>query len=55
MRDHDVRGLTASELEQAKRQLQASIALARLDSPIRAPIEAHLSAIDAELAERQGD
>jgi hypothetical protein len=54
MRNHDVRRLTASELQRARRELAASLALARPDSPIRAPIEAHMSAIDAELAERDG-
>ncbi len=52
MRDHDVSSLTAGELERARRELAASIALARPDSPIRAPIEAHMTAIDTELAER---
>ncbi|MDQ2813684.1 MAG: hypothetical protein M3Z75_17915 [Actinomycetota bacterium] len=52
MRDHDVRTLTASELDRAKRELQASLALARPDSPVRVPILAHISAIDAELAGR---
>jgi hypothetical protein len=52
MRIHDVRRLTASELQQARRELAASLALARSDSPIRVPIEAHMSAIDVELAER---
>ena len=52
MRDHDVRRLTAGELERARRELAASLSLARPGSPIRAPIMAHISAIDAELAER---
>jgi hypothetical protein len=52
MRIHDVRRLTPSELQQARRELAASLALARPDSPIRAPIEAHMTAIDTELAER---
>lgn len=43
-------GLTAGELDRARRELQASLALARLDSPARVPILAHLSAIEAELA-----
>jgi hypothetical protein len=49
---HDVTGLTASELERARRELQASLALARPDSPARGPILAHLTAINAERAER---
>jgi hypothetical protein len=36
----------------ARRELAASLTLARPDSPIRAPIEARMFAIDAELAER---
>ena len=52
IRPHDVSGLTAGELERARRELQASLALARPDSPVRVPILAHLSAIDAELAGR---
>jgi hypothetical protein len=52
MRDHDVSRLTAGELGQARRQLQASLALARPDSPAQVPIQACRSAIDAELAGR---
>ena len=52
MRSHDVSELTGGELDRARRDLAASLALARPDSPIRAPIEARMSAIDAELAER---
>jgi hypothetical protein len=52
MRSHDVRHLTASELERARRELAASLALTRPGSPVRVPTEAYLSAIDAELAER---
>jgi hypothetical protein len=51
-RPHDVTGLTAGELERARRELHASLALARPDSPARGPILAHLSAIETELAER---
>jgi hypothetical protein len=51
-RPYDVTGLTAGELERARRELQASLALARPDSPARGPILAHLNAINAELAER---
>ncbi|MGH3203633.1 MAG: hypothetical protein ACRDOA_03230 [Streptosporangiaceae bacterium] len=50
MRDHDVTALTGRELEQARRELAASLALARPDSPARAPILSQLSAIDAEFA-----
>jgi hypothetical protein len=51
-RPHEVGGLTAGELERTRRQLKASLALVRPDSPARVPILAHLSAIDAELAGR---
>jgi hypothetical protein len=54
IRPHDVKGLTAGELDQAKRELHANLALVRPDSPARVPILAHLSAVDAELAEREG-
>jgi hypothetical protein len=52
MREHDVSRLTAGELERARRELAASLSLARPGSPIRAPIERQLTAIDAEQAER---
>jgi hypothetical protein len=52
MRDHVVSGLTDGELECARRELAASLALSRPNSPIRIPIQARMSAIDAELAER---
>jgi hypothetical protein len=52
MRNHDVRSLTTPELDRARRELAASLALTRPGSPVRAPTEAYLSAIDAELAER---
>ena len=51
-RDHDVSGLTAAELERARRDLRASLALAMPGSPVRAPILTQMTAIDAELAER---
>ena len=52
IRPHDAGGLTAGEIDRTRRELQASLALARPDSPARVPILAHLSAIDAELARR---
>ena len=56
MRDYSVRGLSAGELQTARRELAASLALTRASSPMRAPTEAQLRAIDAELAERaEGD
>ena len=50
MRKHDVAALTATELEAARRELAASLALARPGSPVRVPIQARMAAIDAELA-----
>jgi hypothetical protein len=51
-RSHDVSGLTDAELERARRDLQASLALARPGSAACVPIGAHLSAINTELAGR---
>jgi hypothetical protein len=52
MREHDVTAVTAAELEAARRELAASLALARPGSLVRVPIQARMAAIDAELAER---
>ena len=52
MREHDVTALTAAELEAARRELAASLALARPGSPVHVPIRARMAAIDAELAGR---
>jgi hypothetical protein len=52
MRDHDAAGLSAAELDHARRELAASLALARPDSPIRVPILSHIAAIDTELTRR---
>lgn len=52
IRYHDVSQLTMVELERARRDLQASLALARPGSAACVPIAAHLSAIDTELAGR---
>jgi hypothetical protein len=52
VRDHDVTALTAAELDRARRELAASLALARPGSPVRAPILTRISAIDVELAGR---
>jgi hypothetical protein len=41
-----------AELEHARRELAASLALARPDSPVRTPILARIRAIDAELVAR---
>jgi hypothetical protein len=51
-RDHDVSGLTVGELQRARRELEASLALARPGSMTSVPIMVQISAIDAELAER---
>ena len=42
----------ATELERTKRELQANLGLITPDSPAHVPIQAHMRAIDAELAER---
>jgi hypothetical protein len=49
-RVHDVSGLTVGELERARRELEASLALARPGSITSVPIMAQIRAIDAELA-----
>jgi hypothetical protein len=54
-RDHDVSQMTAAELERARRELAASLTLARPDSPARVPILARLSAIDTALATPPAD
>lgn len=51
-RSHDVSGLTDAELERTRRDLRASLALARPGSAASVPILAHLSAINTELAGR---
>jgi hypothetical protein len=51
-RHYDAAGLTAVELERTRRELAASLALARPGSSARAPIQAQIAAIDAELAAR---
>ena len=53
-RPYDASGLTAGELDRTRRELAASLALARPDSPARGPILAHLAALDAGLAARPG-
>lgn len=47
---HDVSGLTADQLERARRDLQVSLALAGRSSPVRVSILAEMTAIDIELA-----
>jgi hypothetical protein len=52
VREPDVTALTLAELERARRELAASLALARPGSHVCVPIQAQLTAIDAELARR---
>jgi hypothetical protein len=52
IRCHDVSQLTTAELQHARRELAASLALARPGSPSAAPAQAQMRAIDTELAER---
>jgi hypothetical protein len=52
LRQHDVSGLTADELDVSKRQLTASLGLAKPNSPTRVPILAHMEAIERELDRR---
>jgi hypothetical protein len=52
-RVHDVSGMTSAELQRARRDLEVSLALAFPGSPVRVPILAYPSAIDAELVQRQ--
>jgi hypothetical protein len=52
IRDHHVSQLTTAELERAKRDLHTNLGLITPGSPMHAPIQAHMRAINAELAER---
>src|ERR1035441_4614537 len=52
IRYHDVRQLSTAELERTKRDLRANLGLITPHSPAHVPIQAHMKAIDAELAER---
>jgi hypothetical protein len=54
-RVHDVSGHTSGDLERARRELTASLALIRPGSPARVPIMAQMSAIDTELAGRSAE
>lgn len=47
---HDVSGLTADQLERARRDLQVSLALAAPGSPVHVPVLAEMTAIDTALA-----
>lgn len=50
-RAHDVSGLTVSQLERARRDLQVSLSLAWPGSPVRVSIAAQMAAIDTALAD----
>lgn len=52
-RARDLSGMTSVELQRARRDLEVSLALAFPGSPVRMPILAHLTAIDAELDRRR--
>ena len=52
IRRYEAGGLTPRELERARRELRASLAPARPDSPACAPIVAQLNAVEAGLARR---
>jgi hypothetical protein len=54
-RAHDVSSLTSAQLERAKRDLEISLALAFPGSPVRVSIAAEMTAIERELAGRNGD
>jgi len=49
-RHYNAAGLAVGELKRTRRELAASLALARPGSPARVPILAQMAAIDAELA-----
>jgi hypothetical protein len=49
-RYYDAAGPTLGELQRTRRELAASLALARPGSPVRASIQVQMAAIDAELA-----
>jgi hypothetical protein len=51
-REHDVSEMTTGELQRVRRELEASLALARPGSMTSVPIMAQVRAIDRELADR---
>jgi hypothetical protein len=55
IRHHDVKHLTTAELERTKRELYANLGLITPHSPAHAPIRAHMTAIETELADRTGN
>ena len=52
--NYSVCQLSTAELERIKRELRANLGLLTPDSPAHVPIQSHMQAIDAELAERAG-
>jgi len=54
MRDYSVRGLSAGELERARRELAASLALSR-SGALSAVTAGQLGAVEAELAARKDE
>ncbi len=55
MREHDVTGLTARQLERARRELAGQPGPDQTGLPARVPILAQMNAIDTELAGRTGE
>jgi hypothetical protein len=53
VRDHDVSHLSVADLERARRELSASLALARPNAPSAVPAAIQLSAVENELTARQ--
>jgi hypothetical protein len=52
MRNYEASNLTDRELDHIKRELAASLALSRPGSPVLVPIQAQLTVINTEIAER---
>jgi hypothetical protein len=55
MREHDVSHMMVADLERARRELSASLALARPDAPSTVPAAIQLGAVESELSTRQGE
>jgi hypothetical protein len=47
-----VRQQATADLERVRRELRANLGLTTVDSPARVPIQNHMRAVDAELADR---
>lgn len=52
MREHDVSHMTVTDLQRARRELAASVALSRSGAVSAGLAAAQLSAVEAEIAER---